>query len=163
MNNQISTTGSEKVLTNQQNHCQNRCQIHYLIHIVDKSNSCGKRGMHQFMYDNHSATHCGHCMPCMYRKAALIGNVDNTTYGNRFITLFNKKGDKVAEDFYAMLDFLKKDLTISDIKRELRIAGMVNFNDLDDYANLVVRTRTELLNMIMKDNNYSITNYLGKI
>ena len=99
----------------------------------------------------------------MYRKAALIGNVDNTTYGNRFITLFNKKGDKVAEDFYAMLDFLKKDLTISDIKRELRIAGMVNFNDLDDYANLVVRTRTELLNMIMKDNNYSITNYLGKI
>ena len=40
---------------------------------------------------------------------------------------------------------------------------MVNFNDLDDYANLVVRTRTELLNMIMNDNNYSITNYLGKI
>ena len=142
---------------------QNCANIDYLIHIVDKSNSCGKRGMHQFMYDNHSATHCGHCMPCMYRKAALIGNVDNTTYGNRFITLFNKKGDKVAEDFYAMLDFLKKDLTISDIKRELRIAGMVNFNDLDDYANLVVRTRTELLNMIMNDNNYSITNYLGKI
>ena len=41
--------------------------------------------MHQFMYDNHSATHCGHCMPCMYRKAALIGNVDNTTYGNIYI------------------------------------------------------------------------------
>ena len=63
------------------------------------------------MYDNRQATHCGHCMPCMYRKGALIGEVDKTTYGNRFITLFNKKKDKVSQDFFAMLNFLKKEIT----------------------------------------------------
>lgn len=133
----------------------------YLLKVVAESNSCGKRNMHQFMYDNHSATHCGHCMPCMYRRAALIGEQDNTDYGNSFITLFNKRRYKVAEDFYAMLDFLKKDLSADEIKRELRIAGMSRFEDLNDYVDLVVRTRAELGAMIREDNNATILKYLG--
>ncbi len=132
----------------------------YLLQVVKESNSCGKRGMHQFMYDNHNATHCGHCMPCMYRKASLIGENDSTTYGNKFITLYSKKGDKVAEDFFAMLNFLKRDLSREDIRRELRIAGMGHYDDLDDYVDLVVRTRLELSTMINKDNNSSINNYM---
>lgn len=133
----------------------------YMLKIVSESNSCGKRNMHQFMYDNHNASHCGHCMPCMYRKAAMIGECDNTTYGNRFMTLYDRKGYKVAEDFFAMLEFLKKDLTRDDIKRELRIAGMSCFDDLDEYADLVVRTREELSAMIRDDNNETILSYLG--
>ena len=140
---------------------QNCSDKNYLLRIVAESNSCGKRGMHQCMYDNHNASHCGHCMPCMYRKAAMIGERDDTTYGNRFITLYNKRGDKVAEDFFAMLDFLKKDLTREDIRRELRIAGMRSFSDLDDYVDLVVRTRAELSAMIRDDNNATILRYLG--
>lgn len=133
----------------------------YLIRIVAESNSCGKRGMHQYMYDNHSASHCGHCMPCMYRKAAMIGEVDSTSYGNRFITLYNKKGAQVAEDFFAMLEFLKKDLTKEQIKRELQIGGMGGFDDLDDYVDLVVRTRRELSAMIIEDNNPTILRYMN--
>lgn len=38
-----------------------------------------------------------------------------------------KKGDRVSQDFFAMLDFLKKELTRNDIKRELHIAGMTDF------------------------------------
>ena len=135
----------------------------YLMNIVAHSNSCGKRNMHQVMYDNHYASHCGHCMPCMYRKAAMIGEHDNTIYGNRFITLYNKKGDKVAEDFFAMLNFLKEDLTHEQIRRELRIAGMSRFSDLDDYVDLVIRTRAELSAMIRADNNTAILRYLGWI
>lgn len=133
----------------------------YLLRVVGYSNSCGKRGMHQYMYDNHYATHCGHCMPCMYRRAALIGEHDSTAYGNQFITLFGKKGGQVAEDFYAMLEFLRKDLTREQIKRELRIAGMSRFEDLDEYVDLVVRTREELSAMIREDNNPTILRYLG--
>lgn len=132
----------------------------YLIRIVAKSNSCGKRGMHQYMYDNYNASHCGHCMPCMYRKAAMIGEVDGTSYGNRFITLYNKKGAKVAEDFFAMLEFLKKQLTREQIKRELKIGGMGRFDDLDDYVDLVVRTRVELSAMIIEDNDPTILRYM---
>lgn len=140
---------------------QNCSDKPYLLRVVAESNSCGKRGMHQFMYDNHNASHCGHCMPCMYRRAALLGELDNTSYGNRLITLYNKKGSKLAEDFFAMLNFLKKDLTREQIKRELRIAGMSRFDDLDEYVDLVVRTREELSAMIRADNNAIILSYLG--
>jgi len=140
---------------------QNCSDKPYLLRVVAESNSCGKRGMHQFMYDNHNASHCGHCMPCMYRRAALLGELDNTSYGNRLITLYNKKGSKVAEDFFAMLNFLKRDLTREQIKRELRIAGMSRFDDLDEYVDLVVRTREELSAMIRADNNAIILSYLG--
>lgn len=135
----------------------------FLLQIVADSNSCGKRNMHQHMYDNRQATHCGHCMPCMYRKASLIREIDNTTYGNRFITLFDKKKDKVSQDFFAMLDFLKKDITRNEIKRELHIAGMTDFSDIDEYVDLVVRTRAELMRMLQADNNSAINNYMGWI
>lgn len=139
-------------------HCADKI---YLLSIVSHSNSCGKRSMHQHMYDNSYATHCGHCMPCMYRKASMIGECDQTTYGNRFVTLFRKRGDKVAEDFFAMLNFLKTNLTREDIKRELRIAGMGGFDDLDEYVDLVVRTRAELSAMVRADNNSTILRYMG--
>ena len=139
-------------------HCSDK---DYLMSIVEHSNSCGKRGMHQHMYDNTHATHCGHCMPCMYRKAAMIGERDLTTYGNRFVTLYGKKGDKVAEDFFAMLNYLKTDLTIEQIRRELKIAGMTGFDDLEEYVDLVVRTRAELAAMIRADNNRTILRYMG--
>lgn len=140
---------------------QNCSDKNYLLSIVAHSNSCGKRGMHQHMYDNSTASHCGHCMPCMYRKASMVGERDLTTYGNRFGTLFGKKGDKVAEDFFAMLNFLKYDLTREEIKRELRIAGMTGFEDLDEYVDLVVRTRAEISAMIREDNNSNVLRYMG--
>ena len=77
------------------------------------------------------------------------------------MTLYGKRGDKVAEDFFAMLNFLKSNLTPEQIKRELRIAGMTGFNDLDEYVDLVVRTRAELSAMIRADNNRAILRYIG--
>ena len=91
----------------------------------------------------------------------MIGEVDGTSYGNRFITLYNMKGAKVAEDFFAMLEFLKKGLTREQIKRELTIGGMGGFDDLDDYVDLVVRTRTELSAMIIEDNDPTILRYMN--
>ncbi|MFK2450310.1 hypothetical protein ACIXOH_19305 [Bacteroides fragilis] len=74
-----------------------------------------------------------------------------------------KKGDRVSQDFFAMLDFLKKELTRNDIKRELHIAGMTDFLDIDDYVDLVVRTREELVRMLKADSNSDINNYMGWI
>ena len=135
----------------------------FLLKIVALSNSCGKRKQHQFMYDNPAANHCGHCMPCMYRKAALLNENDHTTYGNQLSTLFKKRETKaeLAYDFMAMLEYLKRNLKRDDIKRELRIAGMGNFDDLDEYVDLVFRTRAELSAMIRADKNIDIIHYLG--
>ena len=60
-----------------------------------------------------------------------------------------------------MIEFLKKDLTRAQIRRELRIGGMGGFDDLDDYVDLVIRTREELSAMIRKDNNSIILQYMN--
>lgn len=138
--------------------CANR---DFLIKTLPLSNSCGKRNMHQHMYDDSHATHCAHCMPCMYRKAATTEIKDLTRYGNKIQTIFLKKSNVVSDDFYAMLDFLKKDLSRDEIKRELYIAGMAGFRDLDSYIDLVIRTRAELSDMLRNENSRLINQYMG--
>ena len=133
----------------------------YLMSIVAMSNSCGKRSKHQYNYDYRNASHCGRCMPCMYRKAALIGEHDATSYGNKLVTLFGKKGRGVSQDVFAMLDFLKRDISTEEIRRELRVAGMSGFPDLDDYVNLVARTRSELKAMVIAESSRILLNYMG--
>ena len=133
----------------------------FLLKVVPLSNSCGKRKMHQYMYDNRMATHCSHCMPCMYRKAALVGEYDMTTYGNKLETIFKKHEDGISNDFFAMLNFLRSNLSRKDIRKELYIAGMSNIPNIDRYIDLVLRTRQELTNMLHAENSYIINHYMG--
>ncbi len=136
----------------------------YLLQVVNLSNSCGKRGTHQYMFDNKRATHCGRCMPCMYRRASLNGEIDRTTYGNRLITLYNKSNNDVSNDFFAMLNFLKKSaLTREEIYNELIIAGMSHFEDINDFIDLVIRTRAELATMVRLDADPIILQYMDWI
>lgn len=133
----------------------------YLLDIVDKCNSCGKRGGHQFMPDNPRASHCGRCMPCMYRKASMVNCNDSTTYGIKMSTLFQQP-KKISNDFYAMLNYLKKDISKEDISKELNIMGLKRDNpNFDDYVSLVERTRYELKTLIVKEGNNAIKQYLN--
>lgn len=143
--------------------CKN---THYLLSILDLSNSCGKRGEHQFMYDNHNASHCGRCMPCMYRKASLVGFDDKTSYGITLNHLFNlhnvKPREKCSNDFFAMLNYLKKEYSDNDIERELLIMGMSKQNPhFSDYVSLVKRTREELRNLLSSEASKQILDYVG--
>jgi len=141
-------------------HCADK---NFLLQVIAKSNSCGKRNMHQQMYDNRNATHCAHCMPCMYRKAALAREVDPTSYGNRLETIFKKRKDSVSNDFFAMLEFLKSNLSREDIKKELYIAGMSGFQNIEQYVDLVIRTRKELEDMLQAEDSQLINQYMGWI
>lgn len=73
--------------------CKNQ---NLLQQIIQDSNSCGKRG-HRSNWENKAATHCGVCMPCTYRRAALQSINDATIYGNTI----NKKwvGKKMVTPF----------------------------------------------------------------
>lgn len=133
----------------------------YLLNILADSNSCGKRSRHQFFYDNKNATHCGHCMPCIYRKAALVGYNDSTSYGNELDSLYRKRELQLTDDFFAMLNFLKADLTEEDIKKELRIAKVNELPNIEKYVDLVIRTRTELRNLIALDGSNDLKRYIG--
>lgn len=123
-----------------------------LSKLSDISNSCGKRG-HRAHWDSglKSASHCGVCMPCVYRRAALLSTNDKTTYGNDLnkLNLLSKKG----QDIGALLNFLNRNLTPQDIKNELIVNGVKEIIKLNEYTDLVFRTRVELKNYINKFGN----------
>jgi len=131
-----------------------------LIKMLKVSNSCGKRG-HRAHWDSgsKSASHCGICMPCVYRRAAVINLNDDTTYGNNLNNLNFKK--KKGQDMGAMLNFLKKPLTLKEIRNELIVNGIKDLSKLEKYANLVVQTRLELKQYINKFGNTELKKKVG--
>lgn len=124
-----------------------------LLNLIEISNSCGKRG-HRAHWEptKKSASHCGICMPCVYRKASLQSIIDKTSYGNLINNLFplNEKKKK-AQDIVALLDFLKNPITKAEIKQELIVNGIKNLTKLNKYVDLIWRTRKELKKLIKRD------------
>lgn len=131
-----------------------------LLDTLDKTNSCGKRNMRQHMTDK-TASHCGRCMPCMYRRASLIGYKDLTTYGDTLAQLYHDKGER-SDDFFAMINFLHLKLFDDDIRKELRIAGLGRLDTFEKYVQLVKETREELKAMILaQENCEDVKRYVG--
>lgn len=127
--------------------------------IVAKSNSCGKRG-HRAHWDIPNATHCGACMPCIYRRASLLTIQDNTLYGSELNSLYpfdTKKG----QDAGACLEFLRKSINRKNIKQELLVNGLRDLANINKYISVVERTRDELSQWILKTGNKKIKEKAG--
>lgn len=133
--------------------------IEFLKQIIEFSNSCGKRG-HRAHWQDLNASHCGICMPCIYRRASLQNQKDQTTYGSHINSLIPFKLKK-TQDVSICLDFLRKDLTKDDIKTELIVNGIKNINKLNMYVDVVWRTRIELSKWIDKNGNSVIKTKAG--
>ncbi len=129
-----------------------------LLSIIKDSNSCGKRG-HRAHWQIKDADHCGVCMPCVYRQAALKNVVDKSTYGNSINDLFPiKEKRKMAQDINSMLEYLSKNLNDQEIKQELIVNGVKNLTKLHKYVGVVSRTRDELKNWVRKVGNSYVKN-----
>lgn len=128
-----------------------------LIKLLDVSNSCGKRG-HRAHWEG-TGSHCGVCMPCVYRRASVLNINDKTVYGNNINNLEPQK--KKARDMEALLNFLKKPHSKKEIRNELMINGIRNLTKLDQYADLVIRTRNELKGFIRKYGSAKIKSKAG--
>lgn len=131
-----------------------------LLSLIKDSNSCGKRGHRAHWEDGKKdASHCGVCMPCVYRQAALKDVNDESTYGNSINNLFpDREKSKMAQDVNSMLEFLSKKLTDQEIKQELIINGVKNLTKLNKYVGVVSRTIDELKNWVKKVGNNYIKN-----
>jgi len=138
-------------------YCKDRINLSKMVH---HSNSCGKHG-HRSYWDKEtrSASHCAICMPCVYRRAALLSVEDLTTYGNDINLLSLKTGK--GQDISALLNFLKRSLTKSEIKNELIVNGIKDLVKLDQYADLVIRTRIELKQYIIRYGNSAVKEKAG--
>lgn len=127
--------------------------------IYTDSISCGKRGRKQHNKDNKNAEHCGRCMPCIYRRAALnkVGLDSQNHYGN-FITNVSSLGDN---DLPALFSYLKRIITIEQMKRDLLVNGNIDINNLTNYAEMVLRSKEEVLQLFRDKGNRFVKSQLG--
>lgn len=127
-----------------------------LSKLIVKSNSCGKRG-HRAHWEEgkRNATHCGVCMPCLYRQASLKEINDPSSYGNDINNLPPFQSKK-SQDVGACLDYLKNPITKEEIKQELIVGGVKNLSKLNQYVDVVWRTREELKMWVKKVGNSTV-------
>jgi hypothetical protein len=161
----ISILGLQHSITNEyemktKGEMLEECRNRDLLLVSYKSScSCAKSG-HKVHWEVRTATHCGLCMPCIYRRVALnkIG-IDNETVGTN---LFNsKKPLNKLPDIHAFIDYMRQPFTIEDIEKNLLVNGTLPLNKLRDYANVVHRTRNEIKEWIRKKGNNEIKKMIG--
>lgn len=127
-----------------------------------ESCSCAKRGTRKDIRDVMIGTnHCGICMPCIYRRVALhrIG-IDNEVVGTN---LFNPRKYPLEKlpDVPAFLDYMRNSLTIEDIEKNLLINGTLPLDKIEQYASVVYRTRSQIIDWIRDKGSVEIKKKLG--
>jgi hypothetical protein len=130
--------------------------------IYTQSVSCGKRGRKQYWDTLTGTQHCGVCMPCIYRRAALHKNgLDNQLYG---IDIFSTSREIMTiQDMPALFDFINRNLTTEQIKRTLLVSGSLEMHELDDSAGMVERVRQELKQWIFDKGSEGLKRLAGLI
>lgn len=139
-------------------HCKNKILLQKVLSI---SNSCGKRG-HRSHWRKRDASHCGVCMPCVYRQASVLSLNDTTTYGNNINDLEPFKTQK-GQDIGACLEFLKIEIAEKDLKNELIINGLKDLSNINSYVDVVLRTKKELKKWVKKVGTKTVRNKAGII
>ncbi|MCG6188662.1 Qat anti-phage system QueC-like protein QatC [Maribellus maritimus] len=131
-----------------------------LFATYQHSCSCAKRG-HKVHWDIRTAPQCGVCMPCIYRRVALhqIGR-DNERVGTN---LFNPQKYQLENlpDVAAFIDYMGSPLTIEDIEKNLLINGTLPLDKVNQYAQVVNRTREQITDWIRDEGSVEIKKKLG--
>lgn len=130
--------------------------------IYSQSVSCGKRGRKQHWDTRTGTQHCGVCMPCIYRRAALHKKgIDTQLYG---IDIFTTQRDILSiQDMPALFDFLKRDLTTEQIKRKLLVSGSLKIDDLEKCSGLVKSVMEEIKKWIQDKGDDTLKKLAGII
>lgn len=131
-----------------------------LLKTYPLSCSCGKRGTRKDIRDNGHATHCGVCMPCIYRRAALHKIKVNETVGT---DIFNSIKRSITDipDMPALISYLRRDLKMRDIELGLLDNGPLPLDQLNNFAQVVMRTRNELKEWIKDNSTIEIQKIFG--
>jgi 7-cyano-7-deazaguanine synthase in queuosine biosynthesis len=121
-----------------------------LASLFNASVSCAKRG-HKREWKR-SATGCGRCMPCIYRRAALhSAGLDSESYGLDFCkgeVNFNDVSETGPADLRACMSFLRIHHGSDEIKRILLANGTLEIGKMNEYAGLVARAFDEIRQLL---------------
>ncbi len=136
----------------------NCLNIAFLDETLNFSTSCGKSG-HNSFWKNRTATHCGVCMPCVYRRASLYkSGKDNQVYGN---DITNPLSRNSFTDMPAIINYLKKDISLDQMKRDILINGSIPQDQLEEYAEMVLRSKEEVMDLFRNKGNVLVKSELG--
>lgn len=127
-------------------HCLNQS----LLQQVDAlTNSCAKsQRKGRWIRRTPQIKHCGQCMPCLYRRAALhgVGRDDGQQYGFDLLKdEVNLDGNSPgANDARALLYLVRSQATLDELEDRLFINGRLDVTQRQLYAQLVDRTIAEV-------------------
>ncbi|SNV51166.1 Uncharacterised protein [Chryseobacterium taklimakanense] len=129
----------------------------FLQRTFPDSVSCGKRGRKQHWSIRNGTEQCGRCMPCIYRRAALnASGFDNEIFGNDVTTVLS-----LNHDLPALFSYLKRDITLEKMKRDLVVSGNIEVSVLENYAAMVLRSKQEVINLFRDKGNNFVKSQLG--
>lgn len=122
--------------------------------------SCGKRGRKMHWDIKVGTSHCGVCMPCIYRRASLHQmGADTQLYG---IDIFKTAKPVLSiPDMPAFFDFIKRPMKRTTIRRTLIVNGSFTPADAEAYAYLVERVRDEIKIWLKAKGNKEIWKLAG--
>lgn len=133
--------------------CFKRSEI-LLKDTIPISVSCakGRRGAKHWIKRNAKA--CGICLPCIYRRAALekvgLDNFFPGYYGNELKNIDLNSGKESVNGLKALVSLIRRNKSKDEIKKILLSTCKIKFNELDDYADLVIRTLAEVEELLRK-------------
>ncbi|VTR51426.1 Qat anti-phage system QueC-like protein QatC [Sphingobacterium thalpophilum] len=128
--------------------------------IFQDSVSCGKRGRRQNWQVKIGVQECGICMPCIYRRAALNkAGLDNENHYGNFITKADSRN--YSNDLPALINYLRKNISLERMKRDLLVNGNIEIHNLTEYAEMVLRSKQEVLQLFNDKGNRFVKSELG--
>jgi 7-cyano-7-deazaguanine synthase in queuosine biosynthesis len=131
-----------------------------LLATYRHSCSCGKRGTRKDIRDDAHASHCGVCMPCIYRRAALhkinVSEIVGTDIFNA-----QKRGIMDIPDIPALVSYIRKNVSLQEIERGLLVNGPLPLNQVEEYAKVVMRTREEIKQWVRDDASDEVKRLFG--
>lgn len=133
--------------------CSNRSEK-ILKETVPISVSCAKGRRGAKHWHKRSAKACGICLPCIYRRAALdkVGLEDlfPDYYGNELKNIDLDSGKDSVSGLKALVSLIRRKRSKDEIKKTLFSTCKIPFNELDDYADVVIRTLAEVEELLRK-------------
>lgn len=125
--------------------------------------SCAKGG-HNVWWDNRTASGCGRCVPCLFRRAALhCAELDTEPYGfdlQNVTCALDYKRDG-WNDLFSLLEFVHANPSHEVIGDTLLTSGPLPIHQLDDYASVIRRMREEVVKFIRAKGSASIKHLAG--
>jgi len=117
--------------------CMVACKnINLLKSIANNSVSCSHPNRRQNWIRKKNVNHCGYCIPCIIRRAAMhkAGIDDGLNYGFDICRDELKIEDLVkrANDLRAMINFINEKYNVTDLAR--LISQVANIENIDKYA-----------------------------